>query len=56
MQVGREAIANPVLDVQIAKTQHELGDTDSAVALLQQVIAQNPDFEPAQTLLQSLSM
>ncbi|GEA12571.1 type 1 glutamine amidotransferase domain-containing protein [Alteromonas sp. KUL49] len=56
MQVGREAIGNPLLDVQIAKTQHELGDSENALALLKQTIAANPDFEPARALLQSLTL
>lgn len=56
MQVGREAIGNPLLDVQIAKTQHELGDSEKALALLKQTIAANPGFEPAQALLQLLTL
>lgn len=55
MLMAQEAINNPNLDIQIAKTQQLLGDTIASQKTAEKILAQHPDFEPAQQLLQSLS-
>ncbi|MDM7860415.1 type 1 glutamine amidotransferase domain-containing protein [Alteromonas sp. ASW11-36] len=54
MLVAQEAINNPNLDIQIAKTQQLLGDTIASQKTAEKILAQHPDFEPAQQLLASL--
>lgn len=55
MLLAQEAINNPALDVQIAKTQYQLGDTMASRQTLAQTLKQHPDFEPAQQLLATIS-
>lgn len=54
MTLAQEAINNPRLDMQIAKTQHRLGDSEAAASTLKQLLANKPDFEPALDLLKTL--
>lgn len=54
MLVAQETINNPNLDIQIAKTQQLLGDTIASQKTAEKILAQHPDFEPAQQLLASL--
>lgn len=54
MLVAQEAVNNPNLDIQIAKTQQLLGDTIASQKTAENILAQHPDFEPAQRLLASL--
>lgn len=56
MTLGQKAINNPALDMQIAKTQHKLGDVDATKKTLNQILATKPDFEPAQDMLKTLSL
>ena len=55
MTLAQKAINNPQLDMQIAKTQHKLGKTEDATATLQTLLASQPDFKPARTLLDSMT-
>lgn len=55
MQVAQQAINNPMLDMQIAQTQHKLGDNDAAKQTLEQILRVDPEFEQAKTLLANLS-
>lgn len=54
MSVAQKAINNPRLDMEIAKLQEKLGQTAKAKATLQQLLAGNPDFKPAQDMLKTL--
>lgn len=56
MLLGQKAINNPRLDIQIAKTQNDLGDKSAAVTTLNRILSNNPDFEPAQDMLKTLSL
>lgn len=56
MTLGQKAIKNPRLDLQIAKTQQKLGDKLAATTTLKQILADKPDFEPAQDMLKTLSL
>lgn len=54
MSAAQKAINNPRLDMEIAKIQSKLGQTTKAKATLQQLLAGNPDFKPAQDMLKAL--
>ena len=54
MLVAQEAINNPMLDMEIAKTQVKLGLTNDAKTTLNQLIAAKPDYKPAQNMLKTL--
>ena len=56
MTLAKEAINNPRLDMKIAQTQHKLGDSIAASETLKQILAGNPDFEPAQSMLKTLAL
>ena len=55
MQLAQQSINNPRLDMQIAQTQHKLGKHKKAVATLNAILAQHPDFEPAEKMLSNLT-
>ncbi|WP_088329107.1 type 1 glutamine amidotransferase domain-containing protein [Lacimicrobium sp. SS2-24] len=55
MQLGQGAINSPNLDIQIAKTQQQLGDVESSKRTLEQILGNHPDFEPAKTMLNTLA-
>ncbi len=54
MVVAQKAINNPMLDMEIAKTQAKLGQTDNAKITLNQLIASKPEYKPAQDMLKTL--
>jgi len=54
MLVAQKEINNPMLDMEIAKTQAKLGQTDDAKTTLNQLIAAKPDYKPAQNMLKTL--
>jgi hypothetical protein len=56
MTIGQKTLNNPRLDMQIAKAQNKLGDKAAAKATLNQILINQPSFEPAQNLLESLSL
>ena len=56
MQLGQKAINDPKLDMQIAQTQHKIGDREAAVTTLKNLLLSQPDFTPAKEMLQSLSL
>ena len=56
MLVAKDAISNPMLDMQIAKTQHKLGKTHAAKSTLEQVLTTKPDYKPAKDMLKTLSL
>lgn len=56
MTLGQKAINNPSLDIKIASVESKLGDVDAARKTLNRILASNPDFEPAQDMLKSLSL
>ena len=56
MQVAQKVIANPQLDMQIAQTQHKLGDKQAALTTLHAILATNPEFEPAKALVKTLTL
>jgi putative intracellular protease/amidase len=53
MMLAQKDINNPMLDMQIAKTQHQLGKTIAAKATLKQLLTAKPDFKPALDMLQT---
>lgn len=55
MLVAQEAINNPNLDIQIATTQQQLGDTLASQQTAEKILSQHPDFAPAKQLLESLT-
>ncbi|BFT29887.1 hypothetical protein D210916BOD24_10630 [Alteromonas sp. D210916BOD_24] len=55
MLLAQKTINNPTLDVEIAKTQHQLGDTMASQQTLARTLQQHPDFEPAQKLLATIT-
>ena len=56
MNLARSAINNPRLDMQIATAYKNLGDNQSAAVTLNQILASEPDFEPATDMLKNLSL
>ncbi|WP_281557344.1 type 1 glutamine amidotransferase domain-containing protein [Thalassomonas sp. RHCl1] len=54
MTVAQKAINNPMLDMQIAKTQHKLGRKAAAKSTLNQLLATKPDYKPALDMLKTL--
>ncbi|WDE14526.1 type 1 glutamine amidotransferase domain-containing protein [Thalassomonas haliotis] len=54
MTVAQKAINNPMLDMQIAKTQHKLGREKAAKTTLNQLLATKPDYKPAVDMLKTL--
>ncbi|WDE02922.1 type 1 glutamine amidotransferase domain-containing protein [Thalassomonas viridans] len=54
MTVAQKAINNPMLDMQIAKTQHKLGQDKAAKTTLNQLLATKPDYKPALDMLKTL--
>lgn len=54
MTVAQKAINNPMLDMQIATTQHKLGRAKEAKDTLNQLLATKPDYKPALEMLQTL--
>ncbi|KGJ88131.1 type 1 glutamine amidotransferase domain-containing protein [Thalassotalea sp. ND16A] len=54
MQVAQKAIHNPMLDLQIAKAQHKLGQEKQAKITLNQLLATKPDYKPALDMLKTL--
>jgi len=56
MTVAQKAINNPMLDMQIAKTQHKLGKASEAKTTLNQLLATKPDYQPALDMLKTLSL
>ncbi|MEW6982221.1 type 1 glutamine amidotransferase domain-containing protein [Colwelliaceae bacterium 6471] len=55
MLVAKEAINNPMLTMQIAKTQHKLGRISAAKSTLAQLLTTKPDYKPAIDMLKTLS-
>ena len=55
MTLARDIINNPRLDLQIAKVHKALGDNTAAVAMLNDILATKPDFQPASDMLKTLS-
>jgi len=55
MNVAQDAINNPNLDMQIAKAHHALGDTQSAALVLNEILAEQPEFAAATTMLATLT-
>lgn len=55
MLLAQKTINNPTLDVEIAKTQHQLGDSMASQQTLARTLEQHPDFEPAQKLLATIT-
>ncbi len=56
MKVAQKAINNPMLDMQIAQTQHQLGKASDAKSTLNQLLVAKPDYKPALDMLKTLSM
>lgn len=56
MSLAKDAINNPQLDMQIAKTQQKLGKDEDATTTLNKILASHPEFQPALDMLQTLSM
>jgi len=56
MTVAQKDINNPMLDIQIAKTQHKLGKNNQAKTTLENLLAAKPDYQPALELIKSLSL
>lgn len=56
MTVAQKDINNPMLDMQIAKTQHKLGKSNQAKTTLENLLAAKPDYQPALELIKSLSL
>ena len=56
MLVAQDVINNPVLDMNIAKTQHKLGKTQDAKGTLEQLLSVKPEYEPAKEMLNQLSI
>lgn len=56
MKLAQKAMNNHKLDMQIAKTQHKLGDNKAATKTLNQLLTSKPEYEPAQELLKSLTL
>jgi len=56
MLIAQEAINNPMLDMQIAKTQYKLGKTHEAKNTLEQVLIKKPDYKPALDMLKTISL
>ena len=54
MLAAQKAINNPMLDMEIAKTQVKLGQIDNAKITLNQLISAKPDYKPAQNMLKTL--
>jgi putative intracellular protease/amidase len=54
MQAAQSAINNPQLDMQIAKTQVKLGDSDAAQKTLDHILKTKPDFQPALDMMKTL--
>ena len=54
MSLAKDAINNPRLDMQIAKVQHQLGETKAAMDTLNQLLVAAPDFKPAIEMLETL--
>lgn len=54
MVLAQKTINNPSLDMEIAKTQIRLGQTNNAKATLNTLIAKKPDYKPAQDMLKTL--
>ena len=52
---GEEARNNPNLDIQIATTQQQLGDTLASQQTAEKILSQHHDFTPAKELLESLT-
>lgn len=55
MQMAREEINNPRLDLQIAKTYQQLGNTTAATNVLEAILEHKPDFQPASDMLKTLT-
>jgi putative intracellular protease/amidase len=55
MLLAQEEIDNPALDIQIAKTQFQLGDIMASRNTLEKIIDKHPDFEPAKALMATLT-
>lgn len=53
MRAAQQALNNPVLDMQIAKTQHKLGLEQEAKATLTQLLSAKPDYQPALDMLKT---
>jgi putative intracellular protease/amidase len=53
MMLAQKDINNPMLDMQIAKTQHQLGKLNQAKATLNNILISSPDFKPALDMLQT---
>jgi len=56
MLVAQNEINNPMLDMQIAKTQHKLGKKLDTKNTLEHVLTTKPDYKPALDMLKSLSL
>lgn len=56
MLAAQEAINNPVLDMNIAKTQKKLGKMGEAKETLNKLLAAKPDYKPALEMLHELSI
>ena len=54
MVVAQKTINNPMLDMEIAKTQVKLGQKTHAKTILNQLIIAKPDYKPAQDMLKTL--
>ncbi|GAB5380819.1 MAG: hypothetical protein Alis3KO_22060 [Aliiglaciecola sp.] len=56
MLVAQDELKNPVLDMQIAKTQQKLGQEYEARSTLEQLLARQPDYAPAVDMLKTMSL
>lgn len=55
MSLAKEKINNPRLDLQIAKVQRTLGETQNAMDTLNKLLVSTPDFKPAIEMLETLT-
>lgn len=56
MSLAKEEINNPRLDLQIAKLQRSLGETQKAMDTLNKLLVSTPDFKPAIEMLETLTL
>lgn len=56
MSLAKEKINNPRLDLQIAKVQRTLGETQNAMDTLNKLLVSTPDFKPAIEMLETLTL
>lgn len=56
MLIAQKAMNNSMLDMNIAKTQHKLGNKLAAKSTLEHLLEAKPDFKPALDMLKTLSL